>query len=78
MFIWLAAHIADIVIIAVILAAVFFVIRGMIRDKKAGKSSCGGSCAGCGACAGCSGCSTGEGSNARTAELSLKKQNSGL
>ena len=57
MLIWLAAHIADIVICAVIIAAVFFVVRGMIRDKKAGKSSCGGSCAGCGACAGCSGCS---------------------
>ena len=56
--IWFAAHIADIVIIAVILTAVFFVIRGMIRDKNAGKSSCGGSCAGCGACAGCSGCSS--------------------
>ena len=56
--IWFAAHIADIVIIAVILTAVFFVIRGMIRDKKAGKSSCSGSCAGCGACAGCSSCSS--------------------
>ena len=77
MFIWLASHIADIVIIAVILTAVFFVIRGMIRDKKAGKSSCGGSCAGCGACAGCSGCGTGEGRNARTAEQPLKKQNIG-
>ena len=78
MFIWLASHIADIVIIAVILTAVFFVIRGMIRDKKAGKSSCGGSCAGCGACASCSGCGTGEGSTARTAEQPLKKQNLGL
>ena len=71
MFIWLAAHIADIVIIAVILTAVFFVIRGMIRDKKAGKPSCGGSCAGCGACAGCSGCS----SCSACATGRIKKQN---
>lgn len=39
---WLAAHLADIVILAVIALLVFFVVRGMIRDKKAGKSSCGG------------------------------------
>ena len=58
MLIWLTAHIADIVIIAVLAAAVFFVVRGMIRDRKAGKPSCGGSCAGCGACAGCSGCNS--------------------
>ena len=54
----ITSHIADVVIIAVIALVVFFVVRGMIRDKKAGKSSCGGSCAGCGACAGCSGCSS--------------------
>ena len=70
MLIWLASHIADIVIIAVILAAVFFVIRGMIRDKKAGKPSCGG-CAGCGACAGCAGCSSCGASSADR----IKKQN---
>ena len=74
----ITSHLADIVIIAAIALVVFFIVRGMIRDKKAGKSSCGGSCAGCGACAGCSGCSTGEDSNARTAEQPLKKQNIGL
>lgn len=74
----ITSHIADVVIIAVIALVVFFVVRGMIRDKKAGKSSCGGSCAGCGACASCSGCGTGEGSTARTAEQPLKKQNLGL
>ena len=31
-------------------------IRGMIRDRKAGKRSCGGNCASCGACGGCSAC----------------------
>ena len=71
MLIWLAAHIADIVIIAVIALAVFFIVRGMIRNKKAGKPSCGGSCAGCGACAGCSGCS----SCAACSADRIKKQN---
>lgn len=50
---WLSENMVNIVIIAVLVLVVGFVIRGMIRDKKAGKSSCGGSCASCGACAGC-------------------------
>ena len=74
MLIWLTSHIADIVIIAVIAASVFFVVRGMIRDKKAGKSSCGGSCAGCGACAGCAGCSACHGCTACAAEQHVKTQ----
>ena len=32
---------------------VFVLVRSLIRDKKAGKSACGGSCAGCGGCASC-------------------------
>ena len=71
MLIWLASHAADLIVIAVIAAAVFFVVRGMIRDKKAGKPSCGGSCAGCGACAGCAGCS----SCSACAAGRIKKQN---
>ena len=45
---WLSANLVNIVLIAVIALVCFFVIRGMLRDKKAGKSACGGSCAGCG------------------------------
>lgn len=53
---WLAANWINIVLIAVIAVVVFLVIRGMIRDKKAGKSSCGGDCGSCGAsCGGCGG-----------------------
>ena len=47
MFAWLSANLANIVIILVIALAVFFVVRGMIRDKKAGKSSCGCNCGSC-------------------------------
>lgn len=54
---WLASNLINIVIIVLLVLIVGFVIRGMIRDRKAGKSSCGGSCASCGACGGgCAGC----------------------
>lgn len=49
---WLSENLVNIVIIAILLFVVGWLIRGMIRDKKAGKSSCCGSCASCGACSG--------------------------
>ena len=58
MFAWLSANLINIVLIAVIALITGLLIRSMIRDKKAGKSSCGGNCAGCGACSGCSTCGT--------------------
>ena len=57
MFAWLSANLINIALVAVIVLIVALLIRGMIRDRKAGKSSCGGSCASCGACGGCSSCS---------------------
>ncbi len=53
MLIWLSANWINIVLVAVLVLIVTLLIRGMIRDKKAGKSSCGGNCASCGACSGC-------------------------
>ena len=53
---WLSANLINIVLIAVIALIVGLLLRGMVRDKKAGKSSCGGSCASCGACGGCGSC----------------------
>ncbi len=50
---WLSANLINIVLVAVLALVVTLLIRGMIRDKKAGKSSCGGSCADCGACGKC-------------------------
>ena len=50
MFAWLSANLINIVLVTVIVLIVALLIRGMIRDKKAGRSSCGGSCASCGAC----------------------------
>ena len=54
---WLWANLINIVLIAVIVLITGMLIRSMIRDKKAGKSSCGGNCASCGVCSGCSACS---------------------
>lgn len=39
-----------IVVLAVLTGAVFLIIRGMVRDKKQGKSDCGGDCSKCGGC----------------------------
>ena len=56
MFVWLSANLINIILVSVIVLIVGLLIRSMIRDKKAGKSSCGGNCASCGACSGCSAC----------------------
>ena len=55
MFAWLSENLVNIVIIAILVLVVGLLIRGMIRDRKAGKSSCGCNCASCGACAKCGG-----------------------
>ena len=41
----------------IVLAVVVLIIVKLVRDKKAGKYTCGGNCGSCGACSGkCSGC----------------------
>ena len=47
MFEWISENIATILICAVLLAVVAFIIAGMVRDRKKGKSSCGCGCAKC-------------------------------
>ena len=59
MFAWLSANLINIALVAVIVLIVALLIRGMIRDRKAGKSSCGGNCAACGACGSCGKCGAG-------------------
>ena len=53
---WFAANLINIVLILVVAGVVGLILRGMIRDRRAGKSACGGSCADCGACHGCGAC----------------------
>lgn len=48
---WLSANIGTILITAGLIVIVALIIRSMIRNKKAGISSCGAKCGGCGACA---------------------------
>ena len=50
---WIGANIGTIIVGLVLLAVVALVVRVMIRDKKQGKSSCGGNCAHCAACGSC-------------------------
>ena len=53
---WIFDNLINITLIAVIALITGLLIRSMIRDKKAGKHSCGSNCASCGACSSCSGC----------------------
>ena len=63
---WLSANLINIALIALIALVTALLIRGLIRDRKAGKSACGGNCASCGACGGCGGsCSCGRSSPAK-------------
>ena len=50
---WISTNIGTILISLLLLAAVALIIRSMMRDKKQGKSSCGGNCADCAACGSC-------------------------
>ncbi len=56
MFAWLVAHWIDMVLIAAVVLSVVLSVRVMVRDRRAGKAPCGGSCASCGACHSCASC----------------------
>lgn len=47
MFDWLAQNIATIFICLVLMLIVAAIIFSLVRNKKKGKSSCGGGCKGC-------------------------------
>ena len=53
---WLAANFVNLVLILAVAALLGLIVRGMVRDRKAGKSPCGGSCADCGVCGSCGRC----------------------
>ena len=50
---WLTANLSTILITLVLIVIVGLVIRSMVRDKKNGKTSCGGNCGGCSGCSAC-------------------------
>ena len=61
---WLAENIGTILITAGLIVIVALIIRSIVRDKKAGISSCGAKCGGCGACAMAGKCHGGSGCGA--------------
>lgn len=74
---WLAENIGTILITAGLIVIVVLIIRSIVRDKKAGISSCGAKCGGCGACAMAGKChgSSGCGGSALRDVKNLKHQN---
>ena len=50
---FLKANYLTIIIIAVLGLIVALIIRSLVKDKKSGKSSCGGDCSSCGGCKAC-------------------------
>ncbi len=44
---WISANLSTILISIALLAIVVLIIRGLVRQKKQGKSSCGAGCAHC-------------------------------
>ena len=53
MFEWISANLANILISAILIIVVVLIFFKLIRDKKQGRSSCGGNCAHCSMCAAC-------------------------
>ncbi len=53
MFAWIVDNLATVGVCAVLVAVMAAIIVKLIKDKKAGKSSCGGNCAACPMCCGC-------------------------
>ncbi len=50
---WLKDNLVTIAVCLVLAAIVVLIIRSMIRDRRAGRSPCGGNCTSCGVCGGC-------------------------
>ncbi|MBR5349583.1 MAG: FeoB-associated Cys-rich membrane protein [Lachnospiraceae bacterium] len=50
---WIAANIGTILITLLLIMIVAGIVLSLIKDKKQGKSSCGGNCAHCQMCAAC-------------------------
>ena len=47
---WLSQNVSNILIVAGLLLIVGAIVHKMIKDRKAGKSSCGCDCGQCGGC----------------------------
>ena len=50
---WIMSNAGTILVSLLLLGGVFSIVQIMIKDKKQGKSTCGGNCANCKMCSGC-------------------------
>ena len=50
---WFAANWGTLLVCLILLGIVAFIVMQLRKDKKKGKSSCGGNCAHCGMCNSC-------------------------
>lgn len=48
---WIGENIASIILLLVVAAIVFFLIRSKIKERRNGACGCGCGCAGCSGCA---------------------------
>ena len=46
-FAWLAVNIGSVIVVLILAAIVTAIICGIVKDKKAGRSTCGNNCAHC-------------------------------
>jgi len=53
MYAWLSKNLGTIVVVLILIAVVTAVIVNMIKDKKRGRSVCGGDCCRCGSSKAC-------------------------
>ena len=44
---WIGSNIRSVIAVILLAAVIFLIIRSMIKDLKAGKTLCSGSCQGC-------------------------------
>jgi len=50
---WLTYNLGTIIVTILLILIVTMIIRGMIKDKKQGKTTCGGNCGACAMCEYC-------------------------
>ena len=50
---WFSENLATIIVCAVLALVTVLIVVKLVRDRKSGKASCGGNCAGCPNCGGC-------------------------
>lgn len=47
---WLMENAGSLLVLAMVAAAVFLIVRKLIRDRRAGRHCCGGDCSACRGC----------------------------